>query len=63
MIKIWVTINNNIFSIEWLSEFLKFVEVVMLILGFVEDECIFSMLAFMKNKLHNKLGPNLDRTI
>jgi hypothetical protein len=50
--KMWVTINNNTLLTKWLSEFLKLVEiVVMLVLTFVEDECIFLMLAFMKNKL------------
>jgi len=35
----------------------------MLIPGFVEDEHIFSMLAFMKDKLHNRLEPNLDTIV
>ncbi len=33
------------------------------VLRFVEDEQTFSMLAFMKDKLHNKLGLHLDKTI
>jgi hypothetical protein len=26
----------------------------------MENECIFSMFTFMKDKLHNRLGPNVD---
>jgi hypothetical protein len=61
VIKMWVTINSNSLLTKRLSEFLKLVEiVVMSVLKFVEDECIFSMLAFMKNKIRNRLEPNLD---
>jgi hypothetical protein len=62
--KMWVTINNNTLLTKWLSEFLKLAKIVMVsILGFVEDECTFSMLTFMKNKLHNRLEPNLDTMV
>jgi hypothetical protein len=54
--KMWVTINNNTLLTKWLSEFLKLAKIVMVsILGSVEDECTFSMLTFMKNRLHNRL--------
>jgi hypothetical protein len=47
--KMWVTINNNTLLTEWLSEFLKLAKIVMVsILKYVEDECTFSMFAFMK---------------
>jgi hypothetical protein len=43
---------------------LKLVEiVVVLMLGFIKDEWIFSMFAFMKDKLCNRLGLRLDTTI
>jgi hypothetical protein len=34
-----------------------------LVLGYVKDEWTFSMLAFMKDKLHNKLGSHLDTIV
>jgi len=62
--KMWVTFKNNVLLIEYLSEFLKLVEiVVVLVFGSMEDERNFSMLAFMKDKLHNRLGPTLNITI
>jgi hypothetical protein len=61
VIKMWVTINTNILLTKWLSEFLKLAEiVVVLVFGSMENECIFSMFTFMKDKLHNRLGPNVD---
>ncbi len=61
VIKMWVTINTNILLTKWLSEFLKLAKIVMVsIFGSMENECIFSMFAFMKDKLHNRLGLNLD---
>jgi hypothetical protein len=64
MTKMWVTIKNNALLIEYLSEFLKLVEIVVVsVLGSMEDERSFLMLAFMKDKLHNRLGPTLNTTI
>jgi hypothetical protein len=37
--------------------------VVVSMLGFVEDEWTFSMFAFMKDKLRNRLGLHLDTTV
>jgi hypothetical protein len=60
-IKIWVIINTNTSLAKWLSEFLKLAKiVVVLVFGSTENEHIFSMFTFMKNKLRNKLGPNLN---
>jgi hypothetical protein len=58
--KMWVIINNNTLLTKRLSEFLKLAKIV---LRYVEDECTFSMLAFMKDKLHNRLEPNLDTIV
>jgi len=58
--KMWVIINNNTLLTKWLSEFLKLAKFV---LRYVEDECTFSMLNFMKDKLHNRLKPNLDTIV
>jgi hypothetical protein len=62
--KLWVTINNNVLLIQQLNEYLKLAEIVVVsMLRFVKDERTFSMLAFMKDKLRNKLGLHLDRTL
>jgi hypothetical protein len=59
--KLWVIINNNVLLTQWLNEYLKLAVVSML--KFVKDERTFSMLAFTKDKLCNKLGLHLDTTI
>jgi hypothetical protein len=55
--KLWVTINNNDLFIQKLNEYLKLAKIA------VEDEQFFFTLAFMKDKLHNRLGLHLDTTI
>jgi hypothetical protein len=61
--KLWVTINNNVLLDQWLNEYLKLAEIVVVsMLKFVENEWTFSMLAFMKDKLC-KLGLHLDTTV
>jgi hypothetical protein len=48
---------NNGLLIQQLSEYMKLVEITIgLLLGFMEDEYIFSILDFMKDKLCNRLG-------
>jgi hypothetical protein len=55
--KLWVTININALFIQQINEYLKLVDIiVVLVLGYVKDERTFSTLAFMKDKLPNKLG-------
>jgi hypothetical protein len=62
--KLWVTISTNALFIQWLNEYLKLVDItVVLVLGYVKDERTFSLLAFMKDKLHNKLGLHLDTIV
>jgi hypothetical protein len=62
--KLWVIINTNALFIQWLNEYLKLVDItVVLVLGYVKEERTFSTLAFMKDKLHNKLGPHLDTIV
>jgi hypothetical protein len=57
----WVIININTLLTKWLNEFLKLAKIVVVsIFGSMENEHIFSMFVFMKNKLHNRLGPNLN---
>jgi hypothetical protein len=61
VIKMWVIININTLLTKWLNEFLKLAKIVVVsIFGSMENEHIFSMFVFMKNKLHNRLGPNLN---
>ncbi len=62
--KLWVTINNNVLLTQQLNEYLKLVKIAMVsMLGFVKDERIFSMLAFMKDKLRTRLGLHLDTIV
>jgi hypothetical protein len=62
--KLWITISNNVLLTQRLSKYLKLVEIVVVsMLGFVEDEQTFSTLAFMKDKLRNRLGLHLDTTL
>jgi hypothetical protein len=50
--------------IEQLSEFLKLAKIVVLsIFGFVENECSFSTLAFMKDMLRHRLGLTLNMIV
>jgi hypothetical protein len=57
IIKLWMTITNNSLLCQHLNEYMKLVEITIIFMfGPVEDECIFSILAFMKNKLCNQLG-------
>jgi hypothetical protein len=54
IMKLWVTNTNNSLLCQCLSEYMKLVEIILVsILGSMENEHIFSILAFMKDKLHN----------
>jgi hypothetical protein len=62
--KLWVIIKNNALFTQYLDEYLKLAEImVVLVLKFIKDEQTFFTFAFMKNKLRNKLGLHLDETI
>ncbi len=64
MTKFQVTISNNVLFTQQPNEYLKLVEIaVVSTLEFVEEERTFSTHAFMKDKLHNRLGLHLDTTI
>jgi hypothetical protein len=47
--------------IKWVHEICWIA--IVLVLRSMEDKCIFSSLAFMKDKLHNQLGQHLNTTI
>jgi 2-C-methyl-D-erythritol 4-phosphate cytidylyltransferase len=54
--KLWRIIDDSTMLQHGLSEYLKLAEVeIVLVIGSVEDERIFSTLSFMKDKLHNRL--------
>jgi hypothetical protein len=57
IIKLWMTITNNLLLCQCLNEYMKLIEIeIICMFGTMEDERIFSILAFMKDKLHNQLG-------
>jgi len=60
-----VAFGDNILSFCYnFPEYVKLVEMAMVqIMGSVEDECCFSMLAFMKSKLHNRLITHLHLVV
>ncbi len=50
-------IANNSLLCQRLNEYMKLAKIIIVsMLGSVEDELIFSILAFMKDKLQNQLG-------
>jgi transcriptional antiterminator len=61
VIRMWLKIQFSPLLILKLSEYIKVVEIAMVqIFGLVEDERTFNNLAFMKNKLHNRLTTHLN---
>lgn len=61
MEKLWSALNLSPLLVCRLSEYFKLANLAMVTLvGSVEDERTFSNLAFIKNKLRNRLGANLD---
>ncbi len=62
--KLWVTINNNVLFTQRLNDYLKLAEIIVVsMFKFVKNEWTFSMFAFMKDKLCNKLGLHLDTIV
>jgi len=61
LIKIWRKIFASAIFNHKISEFVELVEIATLqVLGFIEDECTFNTINFMKNKLLNQFNPDLD---
>ncbi len=61
IIRMWSRIQSSPLLVLKVNEYIKVAEIVMVqVLGSVEDERTFSNLAFMNNKLHNKLTTHLD---
>jgi predicted glycosyltransferase len=61
MTKLWTIINNNGLLIPRLNEYLKLVEItIVLVLKSIQDECAFFTIVFIKEKLQNWLNQHLD---
>jgi hypothetical protein len=57
IIKLWMIITNNSLLCQHLNEYMKLTKIrIISMFGLVENERIFSILAFIKNKLCNQLG-------
>jgi hypothetical protein len=57
MTKLWIVINKNGLLIQRLNEYLKLVEItIVLVFRSIQDECTFSTIVFIKDKLQNWLN-------
>jgi hypothetical protein len=64
MSRLWRKLSSNALISAKLSEFMKVVEIAHVqVLGSVEDERTFSLLAFLKSKLRNRLTTHLDLVV
>jgi hypothetical protein len=55
--ELWVTITNNSLLCQHLNEYMKLTKVaIVFVFSLVEDQHIFFIFAFMKDKLCNQLG-------
>jgi hypothetical protein len=62
--KMWHKVYRSPFLNHKLLEFIKLVEIVVVqVFSFVEDECTFSIMAFMNTKLWNQLNTRLNLCI
>jgi hypothetical protein len=62
--KLWRVVDTSSMLRHGLSEYLKLAEIAtVLVLGSVEDECTFSTLSFMKDKLRNRLQTHLPLVV
>jgi hypothetical protein len=59
--RMWCKVSGSPFLNHKLSKFIKLAEItIVLVFGFVKDECTFNIMAFMRTKLHNQLSTHLD---
>jgi hypothetical protein len=57
LMKLWRTLDANRALVAQFPEYLKLAQIGMVhVLGSVEDECVFSSLTFLKDKLRNRLS-------
>jgi hypothetical protein len=62
--KLWQRLGYNGLLVSRLFEYMRLAEIaITAVLGSVEDERTFSNLAFVKNKVRNRLGGHLDTTV
>ncbi len=58
---LWLVINASQFLSHTFLKYLELAEIVMTrISGFVEDERCFSLVYFLKDKVHNHLNPHCN---
>ncbi len=59
--KMWQKVSRSPLLNHKLSKFIKLAEIIVVqVFGFVEDECTFSIVTFMKTKLWNRLNTYLN---
>ena len=64
MTKLWRTFGQTTMMLSRLSEWIKVVElVVIVVLGSLEEKRTFSILSFIKSKFSNRLGSHLDTCV
>jgi hypothetical protein len=62
--KLWRVVDTSSMLRHGLSEYLKLAEITtVLVFGSVEEECTFSTLSFMKDKLLNRLQTHLPLVV
>ena len=55
--KLWRSLDANTALVAQFPKYLKLAQLAMVhVLGSVEDECVFSLLTFLKDKLRNRLS-------
>jgi hypothetical protein len=59
--RLWIVINTSQLLSHTFPTYLELIEITMThILGFVEDEWCFSLVSFLKDKVHNHLNLNCN---
>jgi hypothetical protein len=60
--RLWRMIHASQLLAHSFLKYLKLVKVAMImhVFGSIENECCFSLVSFLKNKLHNHLNPHLE---
>jgi hypothetical protein len=62
--RLWRSIDANSYLRSSLSKFLKVAKIaIAMVLGFVQDERMFSTVSFMKSKMRNRLTTNLKLAV
>jgi len=59
----WKRFVSSVIVKDIIFEYFKLVELAIVVLGGVEDECFFSIITFTKSKLGNQLTTNMDLVV